>query len=205
MFCRFQIHVYIFDVILSLSDVCFIIVSTSILPQKILKRDPLEIQHPKFGNSWLDLIETVHEMMSDRLTPGWVQHCSKIKILNRIIYLLENTFFLPVWYRQDLLAHIRTTYLESRITLKIAKTHISHRAKNPRRNLITQHVTNISSRVKKPSHFTFLLDQTQIIPYRYVVRIFVCLSELQQLANFSHDLYALTCERTAVINNNYCL
>ena len=37
----------------------------------------------------------------------------------------------PVWYRQDRLARIRTTYPKSRITLKIAKTHISPRAKNP--------------------------------------------------------------------------
>ena len=53
----------------------------------------------------------------------WISHL--------IIYLLENTVFLHVRYRQDLLARIRTTSLESRITLKIAKTHISPRAKNP--------------------------------------------------------------------------
>ena len=65
------------------------------------------------------------------------------------------------------------TYLESRITLKIAKTHISPRAKNPLYQPNHPHVTHISPRAKKPYHLTFLLDQMQSIPYRYVIRIFV--------------------------------
>ena len=77
-----------------------------------------------------------------------------------IIYFLENTFLLHVYYRQDLLARIINTYLESRITLKIAKTHISPRAKTPY-HLYHTHVTHISLRAKKPYHLTFLPDQTQ--------------------------------------------
>ena len=53
------------------------------------------------------------------------------KTLGDMEYYHKFTFFLHVWYKQDLLARIRTTYLESRITLKLAKTHISPRAKNP--------------------------------------------------------------------------
>ena len=45
-----------------------------------LKRDPLEIQHPKFENSRLGFIESVHERL-------WqMRHrpllCSQIKVLN---------------------------------------------------------------------------------------------------------------------------
>ena len=48
-----------------------------------LKKDSLEIQHPKFENSRLGFIESVHEDQwqmqhpSRRLAPGWALICSQ--------------------------------------------------------------------------------------------------------------------------------
>ena len=48
-----------------------------------------------------------------------------------IICLLENMFFLHMRYRQDFYAGLHTCIWKPISHLKIAKTHISHRAKNP--------------------------------------------------------------------------
>ena len=74
--------------------------------------------------------------------------------------------------------------LESRITLKIAKTHISPRAKNPYHPYHT-HVTHISHRAKKPYHL-ILLGQTQafntVMFYVFFVCLFVLLTRLVNTA-----------------------
>ena len=92
----------------------------------------------------------------------WISHL--------IIYLLENMFFFTCVIQ----ARPSCMY-QNYITLKIAKTHISPRVKKTHITHITPHVTHINPRAKRPYHLTFLLDQTQSIPYRYAVHIFVCL------------------------------
>ena len=82
----------------------------------------------KTANNW-NILKNLVLCYFNRINAWQVSHC----IINDMFfsYNTRNTFFLHVWYRQDFLACIRTTYLESRITLKIAKTHISPRAKHP--------------------------------------------------------------------------
>ena len=57
-------------------------------PKIIWKRDPLELQHPKFENRWLGFTESVHERKrhmqhpSRRLASGWALLYFEINVLN---------------------------------------------------------------------------------------------------------------------------